>query len=830
RSPVTRKGSDLPRRDPVSRSSSHSRRASETKKVSNESHRAPEGKTSQASPPNESRKAAEEKRRETPSNETRKELDGKAPSQALQSSNQQVKPANEPSSKSAIVIADEPSRKSAEPPKASANQSASLPNPPAAPALSSKKFDEPKSTVQDSKNSEGNSNQSNSAASTKGKLNIESAISKAPKKALNESPSSNAALPCAAAAPSTSVVYLVNLVDDAVSPTKAATFPLPSRPISALPAKPETNASSSSLQRSGGDHQKSQSKTESVVPSNTHQLPPVPPKSANQPASSSKAEGGGQVQDLREKLLSRLKRKAEEGAETTDKQSKPASDKIADTYAATDTPKKSQKFSASSSPNVSLNNNLAVSNTTSTSSVPSPKPITFRLGGSVAPAPYKLPPPPPPVNAPSVEPSTRVPISLRLGGKMDSRDGDGLDSPRSTGPKDSRNSRPDQRYAPLENSQPRYYTQSFSQPGAYMSTYDTSPRQGSLPPFRLPYLDERGSRGGPSDRNADPRYPVDVIFDLNDLTCPPDFLILSGLSNVKLKDIPPLLNWEAEDALCLSRALDALVEKKLASELVRIHQNGLDHIAFDIGTLSHYPDVEFVLVDEGHDDAKVLLQLTVPLDSSDKLVDVDGVPANDAAFEARISLTYHITKDKRVSSIDKNVQFSSSVTAKLGNSIRVPSLSLDTPVIDFILQLVETVKMRLHELKELVGKKKKLCLALIAAFPTQIVEFDSVNHTSASFYFELVPAAVKRDAVAAFVLFKFFDTQVPAVTLLSMSKSQSGRFEDYVPDAKEVPMNFNFMQPVDRNVEDIRSILRSQVRLFSEDVSKSSSIGFSLGF
>ncbi|KAJ3405841.1 hypothetical protein HDU80_000673 [Chytriomyces hyalinus] len=507
RSPVTRQGSDQRPRDPVTRSSSHSLQTSETKKQSNESQKAPEGKTpSQASPPNESRKAAEEKQRETPS-------------QLSQSSNQRIKPVNVPASKPAIAIVDEPLGKSAEPPKTSASQSAPLPNPPPAPMLLPKNADESKNSVEDSKDSEVNSTKSNGAVSTKDNMNIESESSKVPNKALNESPSSNdaPALPSAPAAAAAESISVVDLVDDAPSPT-AVSIPLPSRPTpSALPAKREANSPSSSSQRSASNSQKSQSKKEFPVPANTHKLPPVPPKSANQPASaasSSKAEGQ-QVHDLREKLLNTLKRKAEEEADTTEKQSK-MDVKVVEKNVATDTPKKSQKFSASSSANASLNN-ADVSNTASTSSVPSPNPITFRLGGAVAPPPYKLPPPPPPVKAPSDEPTTRVPISLRLGGKMDSRaDGEDRDFPRSTGPKNSWSSRPKYsatpRYAPvMENSQPRYFTQSFSQPGAYMSTYDPS-RQGVLAPFRLPYPDERGShdergsRGSPADRSSDSRH------------------------------------------------------------------------------------------------------------------------------------------------------------------------------------------------------------------------------------------------------------------------------------------------------------------------------------
>ncbi|KAJ3240660.1 hypothetical protein HDU77_011107 [Chytriomyces hyalinus] len=378
-----------------------------------------------------------------------------------------------------------------------------------------KNADESKSSVQDSKDSEVNSTKSNPAVSTK---DIESESSKVSNKALNESPSSNApALPSAPAAAAAESISVVDLADDAPSPT-AVSIPLPSRPTpSTLPAKREANSPSSSSQRSASNPQKFQSKKELSVPASTHQLPPVPPKSANQPAStasSSKAEGG-HVQDLREKLLSTLKRKAEEEADTSEKQSK-LEVKVVEKNVETDTPKKSQKFSASSSTNVSLNS-AVVSNTASTSSEPSSKPITFRLGGTAAPAPYKLPPPPPPVKAPSDEPTTRVPISLRLGGKMDSRaDGEGRDSPRSTGPKNSWGSRPEYsstpRYAPvMENSQPRYFTQSFSQPGAYMSTYDPS-RQGVLAPFRLPYPDERGShdergsRGSPADRSLDSRH------------------------------------------------------------------------------------------------------------------------------------------------------------------------------------------------------------------------------------------------------------------------------------------------------------------------------------
>ncbi|KAI8621318.1 hypothetical protein BC830DRAFT_1214851 [Chytriomyces sp. MP71] len=356
-------------------------------------------------------------------------------------------------------------------------------------------------------------------------------------------------------------------------------------------------------------------------------------------------------------------------------------------------------------------------------------------------------------------------------------------------------------------------------------------------------------------------FEVDVLFDAVSLTSAPDLLVLSptpSLKLLRLRDVDDLVHWDAVDPKALRRALDSILHFFLKRECERIQRAGLEALAFDIGMLSHYPNLEYCLSDEGHGDAKVFLQFDLDFGDKDvsKLVGPDrtndamavdgeanqhndqkrtlsgileyfGGPGNNALkrAKARISLIYSIEHEAIVN-VEKKLVLSEHALSCLGSGpLDIPPLGATQSVMEWALEVHEIVKRRLDSMKELDNKKKRLCLALVQAFPGQLLEYDSTDFSTASFYFENKQATTKKDAICAVAIFQFFDTKVPTLTFLSPTRSKSGQQDDSVPDSKEVPVKFEFLSPVESNVQEIRSILRAQLPPFASGVVSSPSQG-----
>ncbi|KAJ3021624.1 UNVERIFIED_CONTAM: hypothetical protein HDU68_009538, partial [Siphonaria sp. JEL0065] len=282
-----------------------------------------------------------------------------------------------------------------------------------------------------------------------------------------------------------------------------------------------------------------------------------------------------------------------------------------------------------------------------------------------------------------------------------------------------------------------------------------------------------------------PAFECDIIYDGSDPSAPPDVLMLQGFPNVRLSDLDPLVKWESADEFNLLKLLECISDLYLKRELARIHEAGLDAVAFDLSTVAHYPNLEYRLWDDG-----VNAQFNAKFPSLDSSVEPVTVS---------IKLVYTISAfDNSVSNVERRVEVSNDPNAYF------PKLGKEVPLIDVMMELEESVKKNMAEKDELKGKRQRLCLKMKDKFPSQLLEYDNINFDKASFYFELKVAGNKKDAVAAIALFEFFDTKPPRLTLISPIKSRTGKDDDYMADTRIIPIILDMTCPVDQNIEEIQ--------------------------
>ncbi|KAI9348471.1 hypothetical protein BDR26DRAFT_892043 [Obelidium mucronatum] len=309
-----------------------------------------------------------------------------------------------------------------------------------------------------------------------------------------------------------------------------------------------------------------------------------------------------------------------------------------------------------------------------------------------------------------------------------------------------------------------------------------------------------------------PAFECDVIYDGADPLASPDLLVLQGLPNLKLASLKPLINWDSTDEMNLFKLLEAMKAVYLERELARIHEAGLDAVAFDISSVSHYSNLEYRLFNDGveksvHAQFDVEFQKNAPSETK---------PVTDVLTEkqpASIKLVYSISSyDNSVTNVERSVEFSDD------ENVFVPKMASNVPLIDVVLELEESVKKHLASKDELTGKKKKLCMKMVDRFTTQLLEYDALSYDKASFYFELKPATVKKDAVGVIAMFEFFDAKPPRLSLISPIKSRTGADDDYMPDVRMIPIMLDMTVSSDQNVNDIHSVLRTQIPAFAASV------------
>ncbi|KAJ3111674.1 hypothetical protein HK100_002604 [Physocladia obscura] len=328
-----------------------------------------------------------------------------------------------------------------------------------------------------------------------------------------------------------------------------------------------------------------------------------------------------------------------------------------------------------------------------------------------------------------------------------------------------------------------------------------------------------------------PGFTCDVLFSADDSSAPPDILPTSGLVGVKLRDVGPLVAWNPDDDRALLSVLDALFAIRLLHEFDRIIAARLDHVVFDISAIAHYPGIEYRLVD----DEAVLLRFTVnfakPLPSTtDTAATTINTETSSDSIHAMIAITYHISHGL-VTRIDRSVDFFEDNFFDASASIvQIPSLDNTKTLQEFLVELKENVARAVAISKRVVGKKKELCLALAETFKSQLLEYDAENHTRASFYFEMVmpatsgipggssPVPKKKELATAVVIFEFHDKKPPRITLMSPTRSKSGRETDYMPEFRELVRTLTmdeYLASADENIALIRSLLKTQIGIFS---------------
>ncbi|KAJ3298312.1 hypothetical protein HDU79_011599 [Rhizoclosmatium sp. JEL0117] len=302
-------------------------------------------------------------------------------------------------------------------------------------------------------------------------------------------------------------------------------------------------------------------------------------------------------------------------------------------------------------------------------------------------------------------------------------------------------------------------------------------------------------------------FECDVLFDASDSGAGPDIIPLGGLVGLKLKDVSPLATWDSKDDLALLKVMDCLTAFYLNRELLRIQATGVESVVFDVSTLDHYQNLEYVLVEEsGENEVHIRFDTQYqhpPGDSADMSLD---------PIAATVHLTYTLSPvSPVVSKITPRVDFSHPT---LSTSFTLPPFPPTTVAIDFLSDLEIAVKQHLVSARELVGKKKRLCEAVVAAFPTQVLEWDDTGFSKASFYFEERSATSKKEARGVVVLFEFYDAKSPRMAFVSPILSRSGREDEYMPFTKVVPVSITLNASVDENVKELQAILKVQIPAF----------------
>ncbi|KAJ3293102.1 hypothetical protein HK104_004742 [Borealophlyctis nickersoniae] len=242
------------------------------------------------------------------------------------------------------------------------------------------------------------------------------------------------------------------------------------------------------------------------------------------------------------------------------------------------------------------------------------------------------------------------------------------------------------------------------------------------------------------------RFTCQVIYDLGDITYPPDIIVDGGDGfTVALGEVEPLVHWDAEDEENLWKVLLRLRERYLEFQRRRIKGLDVQRIHFEFSSVEHR-DV-FVQEGNGRAQAKAIFQFPVRIEAKDDdgsedvdmLIDIsteDGgrVQVDAPSLEARVTVTF-VLSAKDVLRIEKSIDLP--LLLEKANTFKIPDFPLEKSMVEFVIEVESRLREAYTRVRQRLRARRDLVIALVTEFSNNVVEYDDEEYLYASFLFEV---------------------------------------------------------------------------------------------
>ncbi|KAJ3012050.1 hypothetical protein HKX48_006519 [Thoreauomyces humboldtii] len=320
------------------------------------------------------------------------------------------------------------------------------------------------------------------------------------------------------------------------------------------------------------------------------------------------------------------------------------------------------------------------------------------------------------------------------------------------------------------------------------------------------------------------RLSCSVVFDLGDLTFPPDVLFLTPNFRAPLEALPALQSWRYDDPSALTSVLEQLRSHQQRYTRERIAGLGVESLCFDLSSIEHVERLECALdpADASSRDAKVTIRLpaTIPPDET-PLVPVLGnnVQGNERGQRRDgpiIWITIKFTvRDGQVRRIDKRVE----IPVEWENLYTgtPPEYPRESTLLDYVLSVENYLAATQDQIASLQSRRKDFLLAIVNAFRSHVIEYDDEAHLYASFYFEVpvphIPGtsspfdkrkALTTGALVNLHLSEDYPDVPPELFMQSTTAYQEHPPDSYVPETVQVRVDCGNLEDYEGVVSTIR--------------------------
>ncbi|KAJ3404050.1 hypothetical protein HDV05_007368, partial [Chytridiales sp. JEL 0842] len=296
-----------------------------------------------------------------------------------------------------------------------------------------------------------------------------------------------------------------------------------------------------------------------------------------------------------------------------------------------------------------------------------------------------------------------------------------------------------------------------------------------------------------------------VMYDLYDLSYPPD-LILDGLQ-IELKDIKPLIEWKDTDVFNLLKVMMFLKQAFVAQQKERLKELELGHIMFDIECLdpSKHHGIECVVSPAGY---QVLIRFSTkfrPRNILIDMMDVDDGLGKTSTVTATYTLHYNIDGTEV-----RNKKARVTVQPSISKSLNIPAFN-DKHLIDYLQEVEEAIQHSLDSGQKAADRRKDIVTLLVKEFSRQLLEYDPVNYSYCTFYFEVTEPDKKAPATAVTHIV-LEDDLPPKIFLFNGTKP-----DNFTPHSKELKIRIHDSSSPDIVLAMIRLVskLLEEIPLFT---------------